>query len=498
LSPHDAGDLVPQLSSDDLFHLIRRIGLADAEGVLALADSHQVRAMLDSDAWERDIFSIERLDPWLNTLMRAGPEVLGKHLMGLDDSVISMVMQSSIQVLVIDEPEDFAPPDVEHVLSPDGTLCICFPESAPRDLPVKIFLDWLAQMKPVYLANLLVHLPAALKTNLEEDAYRWRTGRMADRGYVDYYDALRIYVPATAQQIRDAHSFMPDDQPVVAHWLTPLSQGASRLEAALSAVSPDALDQVQSSLALAINMALSADRVELWDEEHQEEIVQRFQAGLLLGLDTLNGPDASPESDARTLENSPCVLVFRIGYGRMLKAAEPARRTATVNRLRGTSGRVDAVDVAELRDWAEWLTARHPSLPGGAAPSSVADLDRMTDKATLLADFARVAGTGRPQDVGLVQYVLTRFICAYLGLDTDGPLPIDALVNAHAALIDGGRVPDSTVDALQMWWIEAGGYDRRAPETLMQVVIDEMGAIPSHELDPKLLPLLWVGEPGSH
>ena len=74
--------------------------------------------MLDSDVWERDTFSIERIDPWLNTLMRAGPEVLGQHLMGLDDSVISMVMQSSIQVIVVDEPEDFSPPDMEHVLSP--------------------------------------------------------------------------------------------------------------------------------------------------------------------------------------------------------------------------------------------------------------------------------------------------------------------------------------------------------------------------------------------
>ena len=126
----------------------------------------------------------------------------------------------------MDEPEDFSPPDMEHVLSPDGTLCICFPDSAPRDLPIKIFLDWLAQTKPVYLANLLVHLPAALKSNLEEDAYRWRTGRMADRGYVDYYDALRIYVPATTQQAKNAHAFISDDQPVVVHWIALLSHGA--------------------------------------------------------------------------------------------------------------------------------------------------------------------------------------------------------------------------------------------------------------------------------
>ena len=221
---------------------------------------------------------------------------------------------------------------------------------------------------------------------------------MADRGYVDYYDALRIYVPATTQQAKNAHASISDDQPVVVHWIAPLSHGASRLENALAAIDQESLDGVQSSLAMAMNMALSADRVELWDEEHQERIIQRFQAGLLLGLEALNGPSAPPKSDAETLEKSPCSLIFRIGYGRMLNAGEPARRTSTINRLRGQSGRVDGVDIPNLREWAEWLTARHPSLPGGRSPASATELIKMNEKARILADLARVAGSERPDD----------------------------------------------------------------------------------------------------
>ena len=122
------------------------------------------------------------------------------------------------------------------------------------------------------------------QSNLEEDAYRWRTGRMADRGYVDYYDALRIYVPATTQQAKNAHASISDDQPVVVHWIAPLSHGASRLENALAAVNHESLDAVQSSLALAINMALSADRVELWDEEHQKELFSVFRQAFYSAL----------------------------------------------------------------------------------------------------------------------------------------------------------------------------------------------------------------------
>ena len=56
-------------------------------------------------------------------------------------SVLTEVLKASVQVLVIEDPEDFDAPDVERVRTPDGALCICFPESAPRDLPIKIFLD---------------------------------------------------------------------------------------------------------------------------------------------------------------------------------------------------------------------------------------------------------------------------------------------------------------------------------------------------------------------
>ncbi len=494
LSPHDSATLVPKLSVDDLFGYIRRIGLQDAEGVLALASGTQVQGMLDTDGWSRDELQLERLDPWLNALMRAGPEVLGERILDLDDSMVTQLLLSSVKVYVIDEPEDFNAPDVEHVLTPDGRLCICFPESAPRDLPIKIFLDWLVQMKPIYCMNLLVFSAAALESNLVEDAYRWRSARMADRGYVDYYDALKIYVPATKQQIANLTAEQVSLGPVVRHWLAPLSSGSQRLEAALSVVDSDALDHVQSSLAYAMNMALSADRVELWDEEHQEESLQRVRSGLVLGLDAINGPDASPEMDAQTLGSVPVSLIFRVGYGRVLDAAGAARSSSIVRNLRGESGRVGGVDIPHLRPWAEWLTARHPAMPGGDTPSTSGQLNEMTSNAVRLADLARVSGADRDIDVGIAQLVLTRFVGAMLGLQSDGPLPLDQLVNAHAVLIEDGQVPDSTRDAAYLWWLEQGGRQRETVDLLLGEVTEQLGGISQGALEARHIPLLWIIE----
>ena len=41
-----------------------------------------------------------------------------------------------------------------------------------------------------------------LSAELEEQSYRWRSGRLADLGYVDFYDALDLFRPLTPDQVK--------------------------------------------------------------------------------------------------------------------------------------------------------------------------------------------------------------------------------------------------------------------------------------------------------
>ena len=201
--------------------------------------------------------------------------------------------------------------------------------------------------------------------------------RMADRGYIDYYDALRIYVPASKAEVAKAEQVVASEGPITQHWLEVFKGTQSRLQAALAAVPSEHLEAVQSSLAVAMNMALSADRVELWDEEHQADVVERIQAGLSLALREPQRGVIDNRTRRRDAGGNPVSVLFRIGYGVTLEAVSRLRRTSVVRRLSGPAGRVDGVDIAELREWAEWLTARHPSMPNGAPPSSLTDIKEM-------------------------------------------------------------------------------------------------------------------------
>ena len=85
------------------------------------------------------------------------------------------------------------------------------------------------------------------------------------------------------------------------HWLRPTIRSSERLKAAFAELDPTTTRRVQAHLALVANMVLSADRIELWDEEEQSQSLRRVRACLCLGLDQINGPDASAEVDAQSL-----------------------------------------------------------------------------------------------------------------------------------------------------------------------------------------------------
>ncbi len=493
IEPHDAATLVPRLPVDDLHAYIHRIGLADADGVLALATGEQVRALIDTDVWNRDRVSLERLDPWLSGLMRAGADVLVKRMLDLDDSLLNWVVRRSVKVDVIDDPESFDPPDVEHVVTPDRRLVIMFPESETRDLPVKIFLDRLMRDDAALCINLLVHTQAALDSNLEEDAYRWRTGRMADRGYVDYYEALVIYTPPRADQVHDAREALPQEVPAVERWLVPVLAPAARLAAAFTALDPTDLDVVQGALGFVANMALSADRIDAWDDAGAEETLARLRAGLVLGLDALSGPDADPERDAAVLGKTALALIFRTGYARTLDAARPLRRAARDGLLSGPEGRLDGIDLEGLRPWADALGARHPQTPQGPA-SRGAELTRMGRYAEIIAELGRVAGADRPRNIGIGRWLATWMARDLIGLEGPGPLPTERLAHAHRALFADGGLRADARGAAEHWWSRIGGATPKALDVLLDAVRDAMAGVDHADLEPRFLPLWWIAD----
>jgi hypothetical protein len=484
------------MPAQDLYHFVVRIGLSDATELLALASPEQVRTFFDFDAWKKDRLSIKRIDPWLEALTNAGPEALMRGLLALDDEVLNWIVRRSVRVYAIEDPEEFEPPEGEYVLTPDGRMCIVFPEPAPRDLPVKVFLDWFMRSDPAHCYNLLVHASSALDSVLEEQAWRWRSGRMADLGYVDPYEAPVVYTPPRPDQIRAAKATLPGDVAPASHWLAPLVAPADRLQAAIEALPAEPRRAVQEGLAYLANMALAADRVEPWDLDGQRPVLDRVRAGLLLGLDALAGADADPARDAALLADTSLVLIFRTGYARIVEAVRPLQKAVQAKRLAGPGGRVDAVDLAPLRPWAEALSARHPQRPDGAPFAAPADLETARGRVALLAELADVAGDARPHDAGVGAWLFTRLTLDLVGIE-GGALPLDRVAEAHRALFHAGHLRPEARAAARDAWRRLGGRTDAALDAVLAEAVEQMGGVAPETAanEPRFLPLWIVGTP---
>ena len=498
ISPRDAAARVSALPADDLYRYIHKIGLADSSELLPLATGSQIRTFFDVDAWHRDSLQLERVVPWLGALMQAGPETLCLGLESLDGSMINWILRRYVEITVIEDPEDFDPPDHEHVMTPDGRMCIAFPTGGPEDLAIKIYLDWMMRTEPRAMYERLVALQGTIDSYLEDDAYRWRQGRMADLGYVDYYEALGIYTPPpktadTAPRSVEPRSAEPGLP--TCGWLMPAAGRAPRLRAAIAVLDAQALDRVRQAMAWLVNTALSADRVELWDDEAQLEVLERVRAGLELGLDA-RSPVADANVDAAYLVEGPLSLLFRRGYARMLDTARPCRDPMRHSAFRGPGGRVDAVDIPELLAWAEALSERHPRRPDGGPLATTDDLNAARLAAERLAEFARLTEASRPEGAGIGAWLFTAFTRWRIGLGiAPGPLPVDRLVEAHTELFADGRLRSDARAAATAWWAQLGGERDDDLAAILTAAEHHLASIDPARAEPRFVSFWITGEP---
>src|SRR6185503_8407317 len=63
-------------------------------------------------------------------------------------------------------------------------------------------IDDLYRVDPELARHTLLSARSELPSHLEEMSYRWRSGRMADLGYADFYEALEVFSPLDPDSVK--------------------------------------------------------------------------------------------------------------------------------------------------------------------------------------------------------------------------------------------------------------------------------------------------------
>ncbi len=317
--------LVAALPADELLFTIRAIGLGDAVALVQLATPGQFRSLLDLDAWRRDRFAAERALPWLRAA-RSGAarddrlaRRWGRQLRALDRELLLLLLRETTVVHDLRDDPDVEPGTDRVLRTPGGELLVEFTVDGLEYAAARGLVEDLIAEEPFQAARLLSALRWEAPSELEEEALRWRAGRLADLGYPPLEEALSWYArpPRQPGEPPGAPARPPGDLLALAAPGSLLARAAARLEPA----DREALDL---QLVAAANATLVADGVDPIDEDRLREAARAARALVELGLDRLAGGDA--ERAAELLAATPVKRVFQEGFLRTLELAWRAER----------------------------------------------------------------------------------------------------------------------------------------------------------------------------
>src|SRR5689334_10428903 len=202
LSADDAAAAVAALAPNEIFELVHEVGFEDAADLIQLATPAQLQGCFDLDGWAKDSLDLAPLKPWLASLVDAGFEKVGEVWGQLDAELRALILQRQVKVYDISLEEE-PPEDSEAAImpTPDRFFLLELPDDEDSQRLVMTVVEDLYRADPDLARHTIMAARSEPPAELEEMAYRWRSARLADLGYVDFYDALDLFRPLSLDQV---------------------------------------------------------------------------------------------------------------------------------------------------------------------------------------------------------------------------------------------------------------------------------------------------------
>jgi len=174
-----------------------------------------------------------------------------------------------------------------------------------------------------------------LPAESEEEAYRFRNVRLAEKGFLPFDEAVGVYQPINikviqkqAKQIQGGRRPEAIFLPIPLNHLAFLEKG-SRFSRALSIMSLDeTFQQIQIEFAGLCNQIAAADQKPIHEREELREIVKKSCGYLEIGLERLAGKKTRLD-DSQTagyIKTYPLIDIFRLGYGLVVGLRQRAKQ----------------------------------------------------------------------------------------------------------------------------------------------------------------------------
>jgi hypothetical protein len=335
LSAPEAERLVQSFAPETLFYTLKEIGVADAGDLLSLAVPEQIRWLFDLDCWDKDRPNLARMREWIEAISEAGRIRMAEGLMGLDLELVSLLLRQYIRVHRLADPQDSPDAPSDRFVQFDEHYLIEFIRHDPIHAHILEFLEETFERDYNYFTGLMDEIYWGVEAELEEQAYQFRSARLADRGFPDYFDAQSVFAYLNPQHFHEIRAQYPppirdslDDIEVLPPEMAPAPADLenSLFNAALTAgFAAQGMRQLRSEMAMVSNQVLVARSVDFGDLDAVRVAVEMIRNYMNLGLEHLAGGDL--KAAIEHLRDTHLQQLFRLGVSLTI---DLRKRTETV------------------------------------------------------------------------------------------------------------------------------------------------------------------------
>jgi hypothetical protein len=538
LEAENSLEIVHSLPEEDFYFLVHDIGPEDALPLLSLASQNQLEYLLDIDLWDRDRLNHHAAAQWICLLSTADPQRIAQWFSTRKTDFLEFFIFNTIEVKIRESDQDSSdfgddfitfddvfyfkliefPFGMESVAddseahSADGSL------KDREELLIK-FMKQLSDLDHSLFQNILLESAAIISSETEEELYRLRNVRLAEKGFLPFEESIGIYQPLKPRDItpsRQKRLITPDDgepfPPIpffAGRMITPESPFA---EALTSLTDENMALQLQAEFAALCNQLIVADRRVIMERPSLRDVVNKVCGYISIGLLNLSG------GHRELIRKYPLSDLFRVGYGFALELkwrAEKWRNTSWF-----------ASEKLPLGFWGEdWLGVigglllKKPlyfdNYATGVLYREFATLADITETETALNEIIAFDKLLAHLSFPISQHqgqsplthknlILTHWARFHLGLDRELPavsrISLDAFKTFFNDLWDPGEKPRTVKLSMKtafLKWLSTESGLRAADisaqsgstlDTLFSEIENEYGNVDEASLDPRFMP----------
>ncbi|MCD4720448.1 MAG: DUF6178 family protein, partial [Desulfobacula sp.] len=325
--------LVQSFPDQDLYYLMHKIGVDDFIPILSLATSEQWEYIMDVEAWNSDRLDLDYMTKTFDLLFQADSNRLLRWVMKEKPDFFEFYLFKNMEIKVR-EHDELPPEDFNDYITIDDKFYFRFPgkpQNIDENMPepgnkqeawelIEKMVNAVAQMDLSVFHGLLLETKAILPAEVEEEQFRLRNLRLAEKGFLPTHEAIGIYQPTRLSSLRkrpDNSLFKQEqfdpDIPLPPQFFSEFIEGDDLFVKSLKFFDPEIILHLESELAALINKIISADKIKVQSKGILEKAILKACAYLNLGLEVILKGEHKSELAQDVIQEYFLEDIFRTG-----------------------------------------------------------------------------------------------------------------------------------------------------------------------------------------